>query len=116
MATVIVQCPHCQSEAVVRYGNASNGKTRFRSQPREGGGRTFLQTYASPGRVPAVKQQMIEMTLKGSEIREIAWVLHVGPNTASSEVKKASGLSPLNISVVEGCCPDATTLGSNLLC
>jgi transposase-like protein len=90
MAEAIVRCPHCQSEAVVRYGNASNGKARLRCQPREGCGRTFLQTYAYPGRLPAVKQQMGEMTLNGSGIRDIARVLPVGLNTVIRELKKSS--------------------------
>jgi transposase-like protein len=91
MAEAVVRCPHCQSEAVVRYGKASNGKERFRCQQREHCGRTFLRTYAYPGRWPAVKRQMVEMTLKGSGIRDIARVLQVGPNTVSKELKKSGG-------------------------
>jgi insertion element IS1 protein InsB len=110
MAEAVVRRPHCQSDAVVKYGRASNGKARFRCQQRERCGRTFLQTYAYPGRLPYVKQQMVEMTLNGSGIRDIARVLHVGPNTVIKELKKASALSLVNTSVVEGCCPDAITV------
>ena len=35
MAEAVVRCPHCQSDAVVKYGKASNGKERFRCQQRE---------------------------------------------------------------------------------
>jgi transposase-like protein len=42
MAEVAVKCPHCQSEAVVKYGKTSTGKARFRCQQRERGGRTFV--------------------------------------------------------------------------
>jgi transposase-like protein len=90
MAEVAVRCPHCQSEAVVKYGKASNGKARFRCQQREHCGRTFLQTYAYPGCLPTVKQQMVEMTLNGSGIRDIARVLQVGSNTVLKELKKSS--------------------------
>jgi transposase-like protein len=55
MAEVAVRCPHCQSEAVVKYGKSSNGKERFRGQQREPCGRTFLQTYAYSGCLPTVK-------------------------------------------------------------
>src|SRR5215207_8133467 len=89
MAEVAVQCPHCQSQAVVKYGKASNGKERFRCQQHEHCGRTFLQTYAYAGCLPAVKQQIVEMTLNGSGIRDIARVLHVGPNTVMKELKKS---------------------------
>src|SRR3954447_26860066 len=107
MAEAAVRCPHCQSAAVVKYGKASNGKERFRCQQREPCGRTFLQTYAYPGCLPTVKQQMVERTRNGSGIRDSARVLQVGPNTVSKERKKASGLSPVHTSVVEGCWPDA---------
>ena len=36
-----------------------------------------------------VKQQIVEMTLNGSGIRDIARVLHVGPNTVMKELKKS---------------------------
>jgi hypothetical protein len=36
MVEAIVQCPHCQSEAVVKQGRASNGKARFLCQASEG--------------------------------------------------------------------------------
>jgi transposase-like protein len=89
MAEAAVRCPHCQSEAVVRYGKTSNGKARFRCQQRARCGRTFLQSYAYPGCLPAVKQQIVEMTLNGSGIRDIARVLQVGPNTVIKELKKS---------------------------
>jgi len=88
MAVEAVRCPHCQSEEVVRYGRASNGKERFRCQQSERCGRTFIRAYAYPGRLPAVKQQIIEMTLNGSGVRDIARVLQVGPNTVIKELKK----------------------------
>ena len=89
MAEAAVRCPHCQSEAVVKYGKASNGKERFRCQQSDRCGRTFLQSYAYPGCLPTVKQQIVEMTLNGSGIRDIVRVLRVGPNTVSKEIKKS---------------------------
>jgi transposase-like protein len=89
MAEAVVRCPHCQSEAVVKYGKASNGKERFRCQQNPQCGRTFLRSYAYPGCLPTVKQQIVEMTLNGSGIRDIARVLRVGPNTVLKELKKS---------------------------
>lgn len=99
MAEAAVRCPHCQSEAVVRYGKTSNGKERFRCQQTSECGRTFLRSYAYPGCLPAVKQQIVDMTLNGSGIRDITRVLHVGPNTVLKELKK-SGRS---LSGQQGC-------------
>ena len=89
MAVEVVQCPHCQSRPVVKYGTASNGKVRYRCQQDETCGRTFLRTYAYPGCLPEVKRQIVEMTLNGSGIRDIARVLQVGPTTVIKELKKS---------------------------
>ena len=91
MAEAVVRCPHCQSDAVVKYGKTSNGKERFRCQQTVQCGRTFLRSYAYPGCLPTVKQKMVEMTLNGSGIRDIARVLQVGPNTVIKELKKSVG-------------------------
>jgi transposase-like protein len=89
MAETVVRCPHCQSEAVVKYGRASNGKERFCCQQTARCGRTFLQRYAYPGCLPTVKRQIVEMTLNGSGVRDSARVLQVGPNTVLKELKKS---------------------------
>lgn len=94
MAEAAIKCPHCQREAVVKYGKTSNGKERFRCQQRERCGRTFLRSSAYPGGLPTVKQQVVAMTLKGSGIRDSARVLHVGSNTVLREVKKSRRAVP----------------------
>ena len=94
MAEAAVKCPHCQSEVVVKYGKASNGKERFRCQQRPECGRTFVRSYAYPGCLPTVKQQIVDMTLNGSGIRDIARVLHVGSNTVLRELKKSRRVVP----------------------
>ena len=88
MAEAAIQCPHCQGE-VVKYGKTSNGQERFRGQQTSQGGRTFLRSYAYPGCLPTVKQQIVERTLNGSGIRDIGRVLQVGPNTVLKELKKS---------------------------
>ena len=97
MAVETIRCPHYESEAVVRYGTASNGKERFRCQPGEPCGRTFIRAYAYPGRPPAGKQQIIEMTLNGSGIRDSARVLHGSPSTGIGELKKRLARAPRSI-------------------
>ena len=42
-----------------------------------------------PAVCPTVKQQIVDMTLNGSGIRDIARVLHVGSNTVIRELKKS---------------------------
>jgi transposase-like protein len=94
MAEAAVKCPHCQSEAVVKYGKTSNGKERFRCQQSAECGRTFVRSYAYPGCLPTVKRQILDMTLNGSGIRDIARVLHVGSNTVIRELKKSGRAFP----------------------
>jgi len=94
MAVEAIRCSHCQSEAVVKYGMASNGKERFRCQQVEQCGRTFMRGYSYPGRTPAVKRQIIEMTRNGSGVRDMARVWQVSPTTVSSELKKSRGAHP----------------------
>src|SRR5512147_1629069 len=94
MAEVAVRSPQCQREAVVKYGKTSNGKERFRGQQTAQCGRTFVRSSASPGCLPTVKQQIVEMTLNGSGIRDIVRVLHVGPNTVLRELKKSRRAFP----------------------
>jgi transposase-like protein len=89
MAVEAVRCPHWHSEEVVKYGTASNGQARSRCQQGGTCGRTFIRVYAYPGRLPAVKRQMVEMTLNGGGRRDSARVLQVSPNTVVREVKKS---------------------------
>ena len=99
MAEEAIRCPHCQGEAVVKYGTASNGKGRYRCQQASTCGRTFIRAYAYPGRLPEVKRQIVEMTLNGSGVRDIARVLQVSPTTVIGELKKRRVLSPQSTKV-----------------
>src|SRR4026207_1510654 len=94
MAEAAVKGPNWQRGGVGEYGKASNGKERFRCQQRSECGRTFVRSYAYPGCLPTVKQQIVDMTLKGSGIRDIARVLHVGSNTVLRELKKSRRVVP----------------------
>lgn len=73
---IAVKCPHCQSTEVIRHGKSSKGKQRFRCLNCECPYQTFSLDCAYPGRKREVKQQIVEMTLNGSGVRDIARVLH----------------------------------------
>jgi len=53
-------------------------------------GKTFIQDYSEKGRLPETKQQIIEMTLNGSGIRDIARVLNISPATVINELKNSN--------------------------
>ena len=85
---VAIECPHCYSTEVTKYGKSPVGKQRYLCQNADCPYRTFVLTQTYPGRTREVKQQIVEMTLNGSGVRDIARVLHVSPTTVIQELKK----------------------------
>lgn len=83
-----VQCPHCHSDEVIKFGKSSVGKQRYRCQNAECPYTTFSLNLAHPGRTKQVKEQIVEMSLNGSGVRDIARVLGVGTSTVIRELKK----------------------------
>ena len=88
MTYVPVHCPDCQGIDVVRYGTQRNGEQRYRCHNTDCPRHIFLLAYRNHGRLPAVKQQMVDMALNGSGIRDTARVLKVSPTTVISTLKK----------------------------
>src|SRR5256885_2329474 len=88
MALVSVHCPQCQSIDVVQYGKQANGTQRYRCNNRDCPRTIFLLQYADKGRLPAVKQQIVDMTLNGSGVRDIVRVLGVSSATVIEVLKK----------------------------
>src|SRR5262245_43437010 len=88
MALVSVHCPECQSIDVVQYGKQANGTQRYRCNNRDCPRTIFLLQYADKGRLPAVKQQIVDMTLNGSGVRDIVRVLGVSSATVIDVLKK----------------------------
>jgi InsA C-terminal domain len=62
--------------------------TLYRCREKGCAGRTFLLEYAYAGQSPAVKQQIVDMAMNASGIRDTARVLHISPNTVMAELKK----------------------------
>ena len=84
MITQVLHCPH-----IVRHGTTSEGKQRYRCREcRLGRGRTFLLAYTYAGQAPEVKQQIVDMAMNASGIRDTVRVLHVSPTTVLKELKK----------------------------
>ncbi len=89
MITQVLHCPYCQGTDIVRHGTSPEGKQRYRCREcLQGRGRTFLLDYAYAGQSPDVKQQIIEMAMNASGVRDTARVLHVSPTTVINELKK----------------------------
>jgi transposase-like protein len=84
-----LHCPYCQGSDIVKHGMSPEGKQRYRCRAcLEGRGRTFLLEYSYAGQSPEVKQQIVDMAMNASGIRDTARVLHVSPTTVIKELKK----------------------------
>ena len=88
MAFVQVHCPDCHSTDVVQYGKQANGTQRYRCNNRDCPRTIFLLQYQDKGRLPAVRQQIVGMTLNGSGVRDIVRVLRVSSATVIDVLKK----------------------------
>ncbi len=89
MITQVLHCPYCHETDIVRHGMSPEGKQRYRCRAcLEGRGRTFLLDYTYAGQSPEVKQQIVDMAMNASGIRDTARVLHVSPTTVINELKK----------------------------
>jgi transposase-like protein len=91
MVLIPVRCPYCHSDVVIKGGKTDTGKQRYRCQNAVCSHRSFLRDPAYKGRLPAIKQQVIDMSLNGSGIRDIARVLQISPTTVINELKKKLG-------------------------
>lgn len=93
MVLVPVRCPACKGVDVTKHGTTSNGKPRFICRALDCEGQTFIQDYSEKGRLPETKQQIIEMALNGSGVRDTARVLNISPTTVMNELKKRAGIA-----------------------
>ncbi len=84
----VLQCPYCQGIDLVKNGKTPQRKQRFLCRASLCDGRTFILDYAYPGQSRQVKEQIVDMAMNGSGIRDTARVLHVSTSTVIKELKK----------------------------
>ena len=85
---VTIECPHCHNTEVTKYGKSPVGKKRYHCQTSDCHYRTFVLSQTYSGRTREVKRQIVEMTLNGSGVRDIARLLHISHTTVIQEIKK----------------------------
>ncbi len=102
-----MQCPDCHSTDIIKHGKSLEDKQRFLCQNYDCLRQTFILDYTYPGRMQKVKQQIVEMSLNSSGIRNIARVLKVGTTTVIRELKKMlPHLRAVNQKALENLNPD----------
>ena len=92
MVHKLVVCPYCHGDQVVKRGKTHTGKQRYRCRNPDCAPQSCLLDSAYKGRSPEIKQQIVEMSLNGSGIRDTARVLQISTATVIRELKK-KGLS-----------------------
>lgn len=85
-----VCCPHCHTTNVVNNGKSGEGKQRYRCRNADCARSSFILDYTYRGHVPEVKEQVSEMAMNGSSIRDAARVLRISPTTVIEELKQTS--------------------------
>jgi transposase-like protein len=79
MTWIAVRCPHCHSEQMVKRGKTARGTQRFLCQNALCATGSFLLDYRNRGCLLEVKQQIIDMSLNASGVRDTARSLHISP-------------------------------------
>jgi transposase-like protein len=80
-----ILCPHCGSRDLQKNGHRGNGDQRWHCNKCC---RSFQQEYRYNARRQGIKDQIIELTLNSSGVRDISRILKISRNTVSSELKK----------------------------
>jgi transposase-like protein len=88
MVLMPVCCLYCQSEQVTKRGKTAKGKQRYRCHNPACAHQAFLLNPAYKGRLPEIKQQVVEMSLNASGVRDTARVLQISTRTMLNELKK----------------------------
>ena len=75
--TQVLHCPSCQGSDIVDMARPLKASNAIGAGSVPERGRTFLLEYTYAGQSPEVKQQIVDMALNASGIRDTARVLHV---------------------------------------
>jgi IS1 family transposase/transposase-like protein len=88
MVLEAVECPTCGGVDIYRHGQSATGKKRYICRDVNCTRNSFILDYTYQGYLPRVKQQIEEMAINGSGIRDTGRVLGISPTTVIKELKK----------------------------
>lgn len=107
MTFIAVRCPHCHSEQIIKRGKTARGTQRYLCQNALCTTGSFLLDYCNRGCLSEVKQQIIDMSLNASGVRDTARSLHISPTTVLSQLKKKEAvLESVNTALVRTLNPE----------
>jgi transposase len=82
-----IKCTYCTSTNLVKNGHSENGTQRWVCNECK---KSFQLNYNYNARKPGVKEQITELTLNSSGVRDIGRILKISKNTVVTELKKNS--------------------------
>jgi transposase-like protein len=88
MTFIAVRCPYCHSDQIVKRGKTRRGTQRYLCHNTACTPQGFLLEYSYQGRLPEVKQQLIDMSLNTSGVRDTARVLRISTDTVLRALRK----------------------------
>jgi transposase-like protein len=83
MVLIPVRCPHCHSAAIIQGGKTKAGIQRYKCLNANCPHYAFQRDLIYKGRCPAIQEQIVDMALNGSGIRDTARVLKISPTTVN---------------------------------
>jgi IS1 family transposase/transposase-like protein len=97
MTFISVRCPYCHSDQVVKRGKTRRGTQRYLCHNTACTPQSFLLEYRYQGRLPEVQQQIIDLSLNASGVRDTARVLRISTDTVLRALrKKEAALASVN--------------------
>jgi insertion element IS1 protein InsB len=97
MTFISVRCPYCHGDQIVQRGKTHRGTQRYLCQNTACPPQSFLLAYRYQGRLPEVKQQISDMSLNASGIRDTPRVLRIRTDTVLRALrKKEAALASVN--------------------
>jgi len=81
----IIVCPFCNCDDLVKNGHSENNTQRWLCN---GCQKSFQLEYTYNAYNPGIKEQIVELTLNSSGVRDISRTLKINKNTVISELKK----------------------------
>jgi transposase len=88
MAKIDVKCRYCnRTKEVIKAGYSISKQQRYQCNQCN---RYFQLNYINNASKPGVKEQIVEMAINGSGVRDTVRVLKVGINTVIRILKKSS--------------------------
>ena len=88
MAIINVKCPYCGTTKVATYGKTANGTQRYKCKNEECSHVIFQLEYKHTAYKPGVDEQIVNMAMNGSGVRDTARVLGIDKNTVTRHLRK----------------------------